>query len=92
MELHSSATNFSLRFLMSWKILEITSQIDQQFSQNAEYFLFFQYSQLVSHPRSLKFEKKKTWMRANKEINVQIYQKWQLKAGEVQKEFDKDGL
>lgn len=29
-------------------------------------------------------------MRANKKINAQIYQKLQLKAGEVQEEFDKD--
>lgn len=29
-------------------------------------------------------------MRANKKINAQIHQKLQLKAGELQNEFDKD--
>lgn len=52
------------------------------FSQNAEYFLFFQHNHLVSHLSSLKL-KKNSWMGANKKINAQIYQQLYLKAGKV---------
>lgn len=50
---------------MNGKILERT-QINQQFSQNAKYFLLFQHNQLVSHLCSLKLEKRIKWEQIKK--------------------------